>query len=350
MAQVDFYNMLSGLGDTIAKQRKESARKQAFADINNPDGTVDFQKAIMGLTQAGDVEGAARISQMANAAEDRKFRQSTDARDFGFRQQEAARAQKNADRSYGLQAQTAGKGTIQKIKGVDGSESLVRIMPDGTSVPVNTGSGTARAGNAGGAEPNNPFAPAGKQTEGQANASLYVGRMFNSEKILRDPKSVSAATSTVQRAIDRAPVVGSSGMTGLGNYVQGEDYQKFDQAQRDFINATLRRESGAVISDAEFDNARKQYFPRPGDSKEVIEQKKRNRMYAIKGIAGAAGPAYRAPFTFDDAGELQPRGQPQKAQAADAAFPPPPKVGESRGGYRFKGGNPGDPSNWSKLQ
>ena len=79
--QVDFYNMLSGLGDTIAKTRKEAARKQAFADINNPDGTVDFQKAILGLTKAGDVEGAARISQLAGQIEDRKFRQSTDARD-----------------------------------------------------------------------------------------------------------------------------------------------------------------------------------------------------------------------------------------------------------------------------
>jgi hypothetical protein len=95
MAQVDFYSMLSGLGDTIAKQRTEAARKQAFADINNPDGTVDFQKAIMGLTRAGDVEGAARISQLAGAAEDRKFRQ-----------QEALRSQSNADRSYGLQERT----------------------------------------------------------------------------------------------------------------------------------------------------------------------------------------------------------------------------------------------------
>jgi hypothetical protein len=90
--QVDFYTMLSGLGNTIAKQRTEAARKQAFADINNPDGTVDFQKAIMGLTKAGDVEGAARISQLAGAMEDRKFRQ-----------QEAVRSQANADRSFVLQ-------------------------------------------------------------------------------------------------------------------------------------------------------------------------------------------------------------------------------------------------------
>lgn len=105
--QVDFYTMLSGLGDTIAAKRKDAARREAFANSNNPDGTVDFQKAILGLTRAGDVEGAARISQLAGAAEDRKFRQSTDARDFAFRQQESRRAQQNADRSYGLQERAA---------------------------------------------------------------------------------------------------------------------------------------------------------------------------------------------------------------------------------------------------
>lgn len=96
--QVDFYSMLSGLGDTIAKQRTEAARKQAFADINNPDGTVDFQKAILGLTKVGDVEGAARISQLAGQIEDRKFRQSTDARDFAYRQMQDNRVFNQRDK------------------------------------------------------------------------------------------------------------------------------------------------------------------------------------------------------------------------------------------------------------
>ena len=101
MAQVDFYTMLSGLGDTIAAKRKDAARKQAFADINNPDGTVDFQKAILGLTRVGDVEGAARISQLAGQIEDRKFRQ-----------QEAVRSQGNADRTFGLQERALSGGKV----------------------------------------------------------------------------------------------------------------------------------------------------------------------------------------------------------------------------------------------
>ncbi len=89
-AQVDFYTMLSGLGDTIAAQRKDAVRREALSGIEN--GTIDFQKAILGLTRAGDMEGAARISQLANAAEDRRFRR-----------EEATRAQANADRAYNLQ-------------------------------------------------------------------------------------------------------------------------------------------------------------------------------------------------------------------------------------------------------
>lgn len=146
--QVDFYNMLSGLGDTIAKQRKEAARKQAFADINNPDGTVDFQKAILGLTRAGDVEGAARISQLAGQIEDRKFRQSTDARDFAYRQQESQRAQRNADRSYGLQERqmTEGKlpagfernptGGLRPVAGGPADPSYKRTVTDKQNAPA----------------------------------------------------------------------------------------------------------------------------------------------------------------------------------------------------------------------
>ena len=99
MAQVDFYTMLSGLGDTIAAKRKDAASKQAFSGAVGPDGQVDFQKAMLGMVQLGDMEGAARLAQVSGQAEDRRFRQSTDARDFGFRQQESQRTQQNADRA-----------------------------------------------------------------------------------------------------------------------------------------------------------------------------------------------------------------------------------------------------------
>lgn len=87
---------------------------------------------------------------------------------------------------------------------------------------------------------------------------------------------------------------------GVGNYLQSDEYQKFEQARRDFINAVLRRESGAVISDAEFENADKQYFPQPGDSDEVIKQKRRNRANAVKGFEVGAGPGVAHPAAKPD--------------------------------------------------
>ena len=68
------------------------------------------------------------------------------------------------------------------------------------------------------------------------------------------------------------------------------EQQRVDQAQRDFVNAVLRQESGAVISDAEFANAKRQYFPTPGDSKAAIDQKRANRQLAIQGFARMSGP------------------------------------------------------------
>lgn len=78
----------------------------------------------------------------------------------------------------------------------------------------------------------------------------------------------------------------------LENWMVSDDFQNFDQARRDFINAQLRRESGAVISAEEFDNANKQYFPQPGDTKEVLEQKRRNRQTVVDGMKRSAGPTY----------------------------------------------------------
>lgn len=61
------------------------------------------------------------------------------------------------------------------------------------------------------------------------------------------------------------------------NLLKPTDIQEQEQAQRNFINAVLRKESGAVISPSEFESGARQYFPQPGDSAEVLAQKKKNR-------------------------------------------------------------------------
>lgn len=123
--------------------------------------------------------------------------------------------------------------------------------------------------------------------QNQGVAAGFADRMASANAILSDPKLLPAMTDPVKPALGAIP--------GAGNYLVGPEYQSAEQAQRDFVNAILRRESGAVISPSEFENAKKQYFPQPGDGPDVIRQKADNRRIAIEGVQRAAGPNYQVP-------------------------------------------------------
>ena len=134
-------------------------------------------------------------------------------------------------------------------------------------------------------------------TEEQAKATGYGTRAATSHEILNYVgKDGKVQPGLIKRFAEGLPGLGFEANQALGtglNWTQSAAQQQVEQAQRDFINAVLRRESGAVISDAEFDNARKQYFPQPGDSEAVIAQKKQNRETTIGALETGAGPGAR---------------------------------------------------------
>lgn len=117
-------------------------------------------------------------------------------------------------------------------------------------------------------------------SEGQSNANTFATRMERSGGILN--RLESQGTELGQSLISGVPIA--------GNYFNTPSYRQYDQAKRDFINATLRKESGAAIAPSEFANADKQYFPVPGDDPQTIEQKRQNRIVATQSIREASGP------------------------------------------------------------
>lgn len=130
-----------------------------------------------------------------------------------------------------------------------------------------------------------------KLTEQQGNAYLFGSRAAESDKIIRNlENTVSPVQMGVKSGLAGVPLIGGALNAGA-NVLASPELQSMEQAQRDFINAVLRKESGAVISPQEFDNARKQYFPQPGDGQGVIAQKRKNRETAIKGLQVISGPA-----------------------------------------------------------
>lgn len=111
----------------------------------------------------------------------------------------------------------------------------------------------------------------------QSKALLFGSRMREADKVLESLAKAGTTTS----------IPGARAGYGIGatlNALSSSQQQQLNQAKRDFVNAVLRRESGAVISDSEFANAEQQYFPQINEGREVIAQKARNRRLAIDGI------------------------------------------------------------------
>jgi len=134
----------------------------------------------------------------------------------------------------------------------------------------------------------NPLDVNQKNLTGVQNTALGFGRRtLESGKIISGLENNIANKSGWESLKQRGEEWAVGGTTT--NALVSKEFQQFDQAKRNFINATLRRESGAVISPEEFENATIQYFPIPGDKPENVEQKRKNREMITQNLLGEAG-------------------------------------------------------------
>lgn len=130
-------------------------------------------------------------------------------------------------------------------------------------------------------------------TEVQGKATGFATRMINASKVI-DPLDPTAAS--------KAGVVEAVLGQKLGpyaGYFETPERQSYRQAQRDWVTANLRQESGAAIGVEEMNNEIIKYFPQPSDTPQVVEQKRRSRESAIQSMLVNAGPgAKRAGLEF----------------------------------------------------
>lgn len=152
----------------------------------------------------------------------------------------------------------------------------------------------------------------------------------------KDPADPNA--KSVEEVIAGMGLAGQTRLSYAPNFMQSDEGQLYNQAQRQFTEARLRKDSGAAIPEHEFENDKKTYFARPGDNKETLARKKNARRNILNALKAEAGRAYK------------------QSLGEDAASAPPAtggggglSVGTVEDGYRFKGGNPADPNNWEKV-
>jgi hypothetical protein len=255
---------------------------EAWQFINLPDGTLARANQ-----QTGAVE---KIGQFAKPAEEKSLINLGDGRLFDPNNREvidAGGGRKKAPNIVELfDEQTGqpykarwdeGKGEFERVGGVKARSGMsLTTNPDGTV--------TLTEGSVG----NMP-----KLTDAEGRSTGFYGRGLDSQKTLNDLES--QGTSLWNNTAGQLPKV--------GNFLRSEDAQKYDQAKRNFINAVLRRESGAVISPEEFANADQQYFPQPGDGSEVIAQKRRNRETTIQGLKVSSGQGANFALPPDQQGQ-----------------------------------------------
>jgi hypothetical protein len=104
---------------------------------------------------------------------------------------------------------------------------------------------------------------------------------------------------SLQPEISKLGLIGQARLQYGPNFTQSETEQQYRQAQRAFTEARLRKESGAAIPAAEYENDAKTYFYQPGDGPKVTAQKERRRQDVLESLRIGAGRAYTQ-YTGED--------------------------------------------------
>lgn len=168
-----------------------------------------------------------------------------------------------------------------------------------------------------------------KTTEGEKSSAGYLTRMNEAEAVLGTVGS-KGDMNLAQKAVGGIPMIGKD----LQPYVLGKDREKTLQAQRDWVRAKLRKESGAVIGQEEMAEEIRTYFPQPGESADVAAQKAAARQAAARQLEIGAGAAMSE-------ANMGTRGGATGSWDA-------PAPGTVKNGYVFLGGDPASPSSWRK--
>jgi len=175
-----------------------------------------------------------------------------------------------------------------------------------------------------------------KYSPDQRKAATFAIRIENDEEILKRLEDKGFNPADFKNRI-----VGKLDLSAI----KDPDQRQYVQAVRDFINATLRRESGAAIAESEFTNALKQYFPRFRDDEETQEQMRNARLAIQAGLKAEAGEAVDE--VRDVYNKLLENAKNQSKKDGQNNFGL--EVGKIEDGYRYNGGDPANPESWEKL-
>jgi hypothetical protein len=173
--------------------------------------------------------------------------------------------------------------------------------------------------------------------EHQTKDALWAERMMRSEVALRGIERQYAGT--VGQSSPAAKINNFWPDSGIvANMTNSQSWREYQQASREWIAAMLRKDTGAAVTESEWKLYFPTYFPQPGDSAQVLDQKRAARMAASGALREASGPAFERMFPSSRKElfgqiETQNRVPPRagaKQPAAPAATAPADVLGQAR--------------------
>jgi len=247
---------------------------------------LDFKIAPINPTEVdlGSVAEAQRTGDISRIKPRKKAPEGTTMqRDYEYARSQGYKGSFEDFRQAGTPKTTVDVRCGAPVAGVDAQGNPVFFQPNPTGGPPSIISGVAPKPEAMGA--------------GEANAALFADRAARAEPVFNQlpPPSLSATAK--------------GGLGPVGNVLLTPENRQFFQAERNFITAVLRKESGANIPENEYNDARRVYIPQAGDDDRTLEMKRQARQDAIAGIARGAGPTYKVPSMpkNDEIVDLPPR-------------------------------------------
>ena len=200
------------------------------------------------------------------------------------------------DRRY-INPRPAPAPQMRTVQVMEDGKPVVKIVPD---VPSTFADQPAMAGN----EPLEPVRdPVTGRTvyarrSGAAGMEVPVPRrnVLGQERaalgFYNRAKEADEIAAPLEPTIAGMGLASQAGLNYLPNWLQTDLGQSYRQAQRTFTEARLRKESGAAIPNSEYENDSKTYFAQPGDTPQILEQKRIARQEVLDGIGFASGQAF----------------------------------------------------------
>lgn len=127
-------------------------------------------------------------------------------------------------------------------------------------------------------------------TEQQSKDVVYSTRAEGALNVLEGQSSAGRPIAeTLTSAAQRAANIDPTGL--VRGAVQSPEFQVAQQAGQEFLQAILRKDTGAAITTQEQELYGTTFLPQPGDSPEVLEVKKQSRRRAIDAINAGLPPS-----------------------------------------------------------